>query len=372
MNKERVLQEFFELVRIPCETKKERQIADLLKKRLADLGAEVYEDQVGEKIGGESGNVFGYFKGNVEGAPRLLLSAHMDCVYPCVGIEPVLEDGVIRSKGETVLGGDDKGGVVAVLEGIRVTKETNTPHGDIQVVFTVAEEGGVNGSKNMDAKDLKADFGYALDSSGKPGKVVVMAPGQYKINSVFKGRTAHAGLAPEEGLNAIVLAGKALAQVVDGRVDEETTCNIGMIQAGTATNIVPDICIVTSEARSRNSEKLEKLVEEIKGTFEKVAKENGGDVEVTPVRAYHPYVLKESDDVVQRAVKAAQNIGLPTSCEGTGGGSDANFFNAMGVPTAVLATGMSKVHTTDEFLKEEDLYDTAKWVIEIIKETGKK
>ena len=371
MNKERVLQEFFELVRIPCETKKERQMADLLKKRLADMGAEVSEDNVGEKIGGEAGNVFGYFKGSIAGAPVLLLSAHMDCVYPCVGIEPVLEDGVIRSKGDTVLGGDDKSGVVAILEAIRVMKEENTPHGDIQVVFTVCEEGGVNGSKNMDAKNLKADFGYALDSSGKPGKVIVMAPGQYKLTSVFKGKTAHAGIAPEDGINAIVLAGKALAQVKDGRMDFETTCNIGLIQAGTATNIVPDICTVTSEARSRNAEKLEALVAEIKSTFERVAQENGGSVEVTPARAYNPYVLQESDDVVQRAIRAAKNIDLPTSCEGTGGGSDANFFNAMGVPTAVLATGMTKVHTTDETLLEEDLYNTARWVIEIIKEAAK-
>jgi len=370
MNKERVLQEFFELVRVPCETRKEREIADLLKKRMADLGAEVSEDNVGEKIGGDTGNIYGYFKGAVESAPTLLLSAHMDCVYPCVGIEPVLEDGVIRSKGDTVLGADDKSGVVAILEAIRVMKEENIPHGDIQVVFTVAEEGGVNGSKNMDAANLKADFGYALDSSGSPGKVIIMAPGQYKILSTFKGKTAHAGLAPEEGINAIVLAGKALAEVQDGRVDDETTCNIGLIQAGVATNIVPDSCLVTSEARSRNTEKLENLVAEIKATFEKVAQANGGSVEVKPVRAYFPYVLQESDDVVQRAVRAAEAIGLPTACQGTGGGSDANFFNAMGVPTAVLATGMSKVHTTDEFILEKDLYDTARWVIEIIKQTA--
>ena len=372
MNKERVLQEFYELVRIPCPTRKEREIADLMKTRLASLGAEVYEDNVGEKIGGEAGNVFGYFKGNVEGAPVLLLSAHLDCVSPCIGIEPVLENGVLRSKGDTVLGGDDKSGVVAILEGIRVIQEESIPHGDIQVVFTISEEGGINGSKNMDAKDLKADFGYALDSSGSPGKVIVMAPGQYKIQSVFKGKTAHAGVAPEEGLNAIILAAKALAQVKDGRIDEETTCNVGLIQAGSATNIVPDICTVTSEVRSRNAEKLEALVAEVKETLERVAKENGGSVEVTPNRAYFPYVLEESADVVQRAVRAAQNIGLPALCAGTGGGSDANFFNRMGVPTSVLETGMSKVHTTEEFLLEEDLYNTARWVIEIIKESAKK
>lgn len=372
MNKERVLQEFFELVRIPCESRKEREVADLLKKKLTDLGADVFEDNAGEKIGGNAGNVIAYLKGNTEGVPVVLLSAHMDCVYPCVGIEPVLEDGIIRSKGDTVLGGDDKSGVAAILEGIRVAKEEGFPHGDIQVIFTVSEESGLSGSKNFDPKNLKADFGYALDSSGSPGKVIVMAPGQYKIDTLIHGKTAHAGIAPEEGINAIVVAGKALAKVPDGRIDEETTCNIGLIEAGQATNIVPDICKITSEARSRNEDKLEKLVKEIKETFETVSQENGAKAEVTLTKAYNPYVLDPESPLVQLAVRAARNIDLPDTCEGSGGGSDANFFNAMGIPTAVLATGMSKVHTTDEFLKEEDLYNSALWVAEIIKEVAKK
>ena len=372
MNKERVLKEFFELVQIDSPTRSERVIADVLKGKLQAIGAdEVWEDDLGSKIDGNAGNVYGLFKGNKEGAPRIMLCAHMDCVVPCIGVEPVLENGVITSKGATVLGGDDKSGIVAILETVRVMKEEGFPPGDVQVIFTVAEEGGLNGSKHMDPVNLKADFGYAFDSSGRPGKVIIMAPGQYKISSVFVGKTAHAGVAPEEGLNAIVLAGKALAQVKDGRMDEETTCNIGLIQAGNATNIVPGTCTVTSEARSRNPEKLEALVKEIKETFERVAAENGGSVEVTLTRAYNPYVLTTEDSLVKLAAKAAENIGFASSCEGTGGGSDANFFNAMGLPTAVLATGMSKVHTTDEFILEEDLYGTAAWSIEIVKEAAR-
>jgi peptidase T-like protein len=372
MNKERVLKEFFELVQIDSPTRSERAMADVMKAKLKEMGAdEIWEDDVGEKIGGNAGNVFGFFKGNKAGAPCVMLGAHIDCVVPCIGVKPVLKDGVIRSGGDTILSSDDKSGVVAVLEAVRVMKEENFPHGDVQVIFTVAEEGGLNGSKNMDKKHLRADFGYIFDASGHPGKVVIMAPGQYKIHSVFKGKTAHAGLAPEDGVNAIVLAGKALAEVKDGRIDEETTCNIGLIQAGAATNIVPDTCTVTSEARSRNPEKLEALVKDIKETFERVAAQNGGSATVTPIRAYNPFVLKEEDGLVKLAVRAAQNLGFPSSCESTGGGSDANFFNEMGVPSAVLATGMSKVHTTDEFILEQDLYDAAAWAVELIKEAAK-
>ncbi|MGL4667673.1 MAG: M20/M25/M40 family metallo-hydrolase, partial [Saezia sp.] len=302
MNKERVLKEFFELVQIDSPTHNERAIADVLKAKLKAIGAdEVWEDDVGEKIGGNAGNVMALFKGNKADAPCVMFSAHMDSVVPCIGIKPVLKEGVISSAGDTILGSDDKSGIVAILEAVRVMKEQNFPHGDVQVAFTVAEEGGLHGAKNMDKKHLKADFGYAFDSSGSPGKVIIMAPGQYKIVSVFKGKTAHAGIAPEDGLNAIVLAAKALAEVKDGRMDEETTCNIGLIQAGAATNIVPDACTVTSEARSCNSDKLDALVKDIQETFERVAAKNGGSVEVTLTKAYNPYVLNEKDGLVQLA-----------------------------------------------------------------------
>lgn len=188
INKERVLKEFFELVQITCSTKNERQIADLLKGRLAELGLEVSEDNAGEKIGGNTGNVFAYLKGSKTTAPRVMFGAHMDCVEPCANVKPILKDGIITSDGTTILGADDKAGVVAILETLRVLKEKSIEHGDIQVVFTVSEEGGINGSKNMDTSFLKADYGYALDSSGIPGEIVIMAPGQYKITAVVKAK----------------------------------------------------------------------------------------------------------------------------------------------------------------------------------------
>lgn len=370
VNTERVLKEFFELVQVPCSTKNERQIADILKAKLSELGLDVQEDNTGEKIGGNAGNVFGFLKGNVAG-PCLLLSAHMDCVEPCTGIKPQLKDGIITSDGTTILGSDDKSGVVAILEALRVVKEQNLEHSDIQVLFTVSEEGGVNGSKNMDKSLLKADFGYALDSSGTPGEIIVMAPGQYKITTVVKGRTAHAGLAPEAGLNAITLAAKAIAAVSQGRIDEETTANVGIISGGTATNVVPDSVKIISEARSRNPEKLEKQLKLMVDTFEQVVTENGGEVEIVTAKAYNPYVLKETDPVIETAKKAIEAIGLQAKTKATGGGSDANFINSYGVPCAVLATGMTKVHTKEEYIKEEHLYDTARVVVSLIKNVVK-
>lgn len=367
INKERVLKEFFELVRIKCSTRQEREVADVLKARLQELGLEVIEDNVGEKIGGNCGNVIGFKQGTVKDAPTLMLSAHMDCVEPCGGIEPQLIDGVITSVGDTILGGDDKAGVVAILEALRLVKEQNISHGSIQVVFTVAEEGGLNGSKAIDPSLLKADVGYALDSSGAPGEIITMAPGQNSITAVIHGRKAHAGVAPEDGINAIVVAGKALAEMQVGRIDFETTSNVGIISGGIATNIVPDLVEVKCEARSRNMDKLAVQTRHMKETFEQVAAANDAKAEVKVVTAYGPYVLSEDAPVVSIAVKAADSIGLNPEIKATGGGSDANFFNNYGVPTAVLGVGMNKVHTTDEFIKEIDLYNSAELVTALIK-----
>lgn len=367
VNKERMLAEFYELVKITCSTRAEREVADLVKAKLTAAGLQVEEDDVGPKIGGNSGNVIGLLKGSVAAAPVLMLSAHLDSVEPCAGIKPQLKDGIITSDGDTILGSDDKSGVAAILEALRIVRENGIAHGDIQVVFTVAEEGGLNGSKNIDRQRLKADFGYILDSGGAPGRIINAAPGQNSIKVIVRGKTAHAGVAPEEGINAIVVAGKALAELRQGRIDAETTANVGVIKGGRATNIVPDYVEIACEARSRNEEKLAAQTRHMVETFERVAAANGATAEVTVKRAYDPYVLAADMPVVAIARQAAENVGLDPVLEATGGGSDANFFNGYGVPSAVLGTGMAKVHTTDEFIKEVDLYKTAELVVALIK-----
>ncbi|HWQ43295.1 MAG TPA: M20/M25/M40 family metallo-hydrolase [Desulfosporosinus sp.] len=371
INRERLLAEFFELTKIDSPTKNERQIADILKKRLEGMGSVVSEDEAGLAFGGNCGNVFAYLKGNLPKAPVVLLSAHMDTVDPCLNIEPVLKDGLITSSGSTILGADDKSGIAPILEALRTIQEQSIPHGDIQVIFNVAEEGGLHGSKNIDKTLLRADLGFVLDCGGGPGEIILAAPGQDRINVTIKGRASHAGALPEAGISAIVVAAKAIASMQIGRIDDETTCNIGTIEGGRATNIVAERVDITCESRSRNLGKLESLTVQMCETFTHCAQEVGAVAEIEVIRLYDPYTLVEDSQVVFLAGQAARSAGLRAVFGTTGGGSDANFYNRYGIPCTVLGTGMQKCHTTEECLKEEDLYQTANLVVEIIKTIAK-
>jgi len=371
VNRERVLAEFMELIKITCISKQEREVGDLMIARLQELGGTVVEDvKSREALGGNCGNLVATFKGNVDNAPTIMLTAHLDCVVPCANIKPQIKDGIITSDGTTILGGDCKAGIVPILETLRVLKEDNLPHGDIQVVFTVCEELGLAGSKNMDQSLLHADFGFTLDSSGRPGKIIDMAPGQNKINVKVHGKTAHAGLAPEKGINAIKLAAQILTYVPQGRIDEETTCNIGLISGGMATNIVPDTVEIKGECRSRNQGKMEKLTKEIVDAYRAGAEEAGAKIDIEVLPSYNPYVLSHDSTAMIVAKKAAENIGLVPDITGTGGGSDANHFNEYGISCTVLGVGMTNCHTCEECLIEEDLYKTAEWVLEMVKVTA--
>lgn len=373
INKERVLQEFYELIGIPCPSLHEREVADLLKKRLEELGGTVTEDLASAKaLGGTAGNLIADFKGIVADAPVILLSAHMDCVDPCTGIKPHIENGVIKSDGTTILGGDDKGGVVAILETLRCLKEQSLPHGDIQVIFSVSEEQGCAGIKNLNTGLLHADIGFALDSSGRPGKIIYAAPGQNKIFAKIHGKTAHGGVAPEKGINAIKKAAEILMDIPTSRIDEETTCNIGIIKGGSATNVVPDLVEIAMDCRSRDPEKLEALTEKIVTAFKTGGQKAEVPVEVDVRPSYKPYCLDKNSDVIKLAAKTAEELNLPVDITATGGGSDSSHFNGFGVPCTVLGTGMTNVHTVDEVLLEEDLYMTCEWTLSIVCEAAKK
>ncbi len=372
INKERVLNQFYELIGIPCPSTQERQVADVLIKELQELGGTVVEDKASaEKLGGTTGNLVASFPGTVSGAPTILLSSHLDCVNPCTGIKATLKDGVFRSDGTTILGGDDKSGVVAIMETLRCLKEQNIPHGPLQVVFTVCEEQGVAGSRNMDPTLLHADFGYCLDSSGHPGKIIFAAPGQNKIFTKVHGKTAHGGIAPEKGINAIKKAAEILMDVPTARIDEETTCNIGIINGGTATNIVPDLVEIAMDCRSRNLQKLEALTERIVTAYKEGGKKAGVKVDVEVRPSYKPYELPKDSKCIVLAAKAAEELGLTVDIAATGGGSDSSHFNAFGVPCTVLGTGMTNVHTVEEILLEKDLYDICEWTLAIVADNAK-
>lgn len=369
VNKERIIQEFLEVVQIDSESGAERQMADSLKDKLAALGFTVTEDSAGDlvEVGQGTGNIVGTLPANGGNGPLLLLSAHMDTVKPGKGIRPKRDNGVIRSAGDTILGSDDKAGIVAILEALRVIKENNLVHGGIQVAFTVSEEQGLAGSKKLNYDLIQAKIGFVLDSGGPPGEIIIKAPTHYKLKATVKGKAAHAGIAPEQGVNAIVVLSHAITNMKVGRIDEETTSNIGIISGGVATNIVAEQVTVYGEARSIDPTKAETQINHMVEEINKAAERFGSIAQIDVTKEYDYINLAPDALPVRIAVKAAENIGIKHFLGQTGGGSDANVFNGRGIACANLGIGMSKVHTTDEYITEEDLINNAKLMVEIIK-----
>lgn len=369
VNRERMVQEFLELVQVDSLSRQERKIADALKTRLSEMGLEVVEDKAGEPIGGNAGNVIARLAGNISGAPALLFAAHMDRVTPGLGIRPQVKDDVIYSDGSTILAADDVAGIVQMMEAVRVLSEQSIQHGDIELLFTISEEGGLWGAKNLDLATLKAQAGYFLDGGGDVGTIIPAAPAQSKIDVTIIGRPAHAGIEPEKGISAIQVAADAISHMNLGRIDAETTCNIGVIQGGLATNIVPESIELKCEARSRDQGKLESQVKHIVDEFEAAAKRWGAKVEIDVQVSYPSMNLGEGDQVVQLAVNAVKSMGLSPTLVPTGGGSDANILNGKGLPSIILGIGMEKVHSKEEFIRIDQLVAGAELVLAIIKQT---
>lgn len=372
IQKDRLIQEFMELVQVDSETKNEGEISKVLKRKFTELGLSITEDDAGSKIGHGANNLFAMLAAEgTEGAPTLLFTSHMDTVAPGNGIKPQLDDdGYIRSDGTTILGADDKAGLAAMFEAIRVLKENNIPHGNVQFVITVGEESGLLGSRHMDASKLKADFGYALDSNGSIGDIAVAAPTQARITIKLYGKSAHAGVNPEDGISAIQVASKAISRMKLGRIDFETTANIGKFEGGGATNVVCDFVKLDAEARSLVQDKLDAQVEAMKKAVESAAEEFGARSEFDSVVIYPAYKYTDGDPVVELAKKAIVNIGETPKTFHSGGGSDANVFNGLGVPTVNLAVGYEHIHTTKEQIKTDDLVKTARLVVEIIQQAA--
>ncbi len=370
INTDRMVKEFLELVRVDSVSGKERDLADLLKVKLEKLGLEVMEDRAGEKINCSAGNIIARLPGTWGEGPPVMICAHMDTVEPGRGVKPVIEDGVIRSSGDTVLGGDNKAGIAIIMEAVRVIKENGLRHPELEVVFTVFEEGGLLGARNIDREALKAGLGYVLDSGGAPGTVITRAPTQDRISVSIFGKSAHAGVCPEEGVSAIEVASRAIAGMNLGRIDHETTANIGIISGGNAINIVPEACFVQGETRSLDRSKKDLQTSLIAGKFKEAASAAGARAEVKVENLYREYNVGEDQEVVRIAVKAAENLGLAPRLESTGGGSDANIFNESGISTVVLGIAMQNVHTTEEFIRIQDMETSCRYLLEIIKVAG--
>jgi len=355
INRDRLVSTFLELVRIDSPSGQEEEIARHLTAELRSLGLTVERDTTGNIIARLA----------EEGQP-ILLNAHMDTVQPGRGVKPVIEDGVIKSDGSTILGADDKSGVAVILEVLRVLVEQDLAHPPLEVALTVSEEKGLKGAKGLDLTRLRAQEGIVLDSGGEIGTIVISAPSQDKIRAVVHGKAAHAGVEPEKGINAILVAAEAIAAMPLGRIDEETTANLGRIQGGTATNIVPDQAEIEGEARSRDERKLEAQVQAMTEALKKAANRHGATVEIDVQRSYSTFKLSEEDGIVRRAVAAARTLGLTPALVPSGGGSDANIFNAAGITTINISAGMEKVHTKEEQVAVADMVKCAEFLLAIL------
>jgi len=362
INEERLVNDFMSLVQVDSPSLEERKMADILTARLHELGLAVREDRAGREHGSKTGNLITTLKG--EGEP-LLLCAHMDRVVPGKGIKPVLEDGVIRSKGDTILAADDIAGVVAILETIRHLQEEELKHRPLEVVFTIAEEVGLLGSKALKTDQLKAKLALVLDSTGPVGTLVYGAPSQNGIRIKFTGKAAHAGVEPEKGISAIQIAARAIDRMPLGRIDQETTANVGIVRGGEAVNIVTPEVEIKGECRSHDDEKLGRQTNAMLTAAHRAAADFGGGIEMEVECLYTCFKLTPEDEVMRLVTGAAARIGIEANMVISGGGSDANILNQKGIQTVNLGIGCENAHTTEEYEKVDQLVNLAKLVAEV-------
>jgi len=372
---ERLKNFLIELIKIDSLSRREYDVAMRLKREIEDLGGSVFIDDAGEKVGGNVGNLIAKFPGNSAQAQPLLLSAHMDTVVPGEGIVPILDGDILRTNGKTVLGGDDKSGVAIICEVLRVVKDHHLPCGPVDVVFTICEEAGLIGAKCLDIDKLRARTGLVLDSDSV-GFLFTKAPAANRMEFRIYGLEAHAGVCPERGINAIKVAAEGIAQMALGRIDDETTANLGVVEGGMAVNIVPNLVILKGEARSHSSEKLKAQTEHMQRCLEEAAarytleldgKRHQARVEAKIERDYDRMDVPENAPIVQLVHAAARNLNLEVKTRATGGGCDANILNQKGMVVANLGTGMRDIHTVNEWLDLKDLYLSAQMVLEIVK-----
>jgi tripeptide aminopeptidase len=375
INTNRLVSQFKTMVEFDSETYHEREIADYLTLQLKEFGFEVEEDDAGiqlkERITGygnqfPTGNLYGRLKGNTESSP-VLLSAHMDTVRPGIGKRAVQDEhGVITSEDETILGADDLSGVAAILEAVRVIKEENLPHPDIEILFPVAEENYGKGSQIFDYSKVSSKLAYVFDLSGEIGLAAMAAPTLISFEIRIQGRNAHAGFCPQLGINAIEIGAHAISQLKQGWVDEVTTVNIGKISGGKQTNIVPDDCIILGEIRSLKDERALEELEKLRQIFSKTAALFEGSMEFLYEKQIEAYEIRDEEEVVKRFRKVCGQLGLTPVIQVTLGGSDNNHFVKNGIRGIVVACGMNEVHTTKEYTTVDQLEKTAALALGLI------
>lgn len=374
LDSERLILEFQNLLFIESPSKKEGKLAHYLADIFEALGYRSFFDKSAENTGSEVGNLIIKIPGTIPTDP-LFFCAHLDTVGPCENPNIIYENGIFKTDGKTILGADDKAGIAILIEVAKVLKENYFPHPPLEFIFTTCEEIGLLGAKNLNLELLDAKEGLVLDS--KSIQVIINgAPSSFKFSLEITGKSAHAGIEPEKGINAIHLLAKIIAELPTGRMDEETTMNIGKIQGGKYINIVPDLALVEGEMRSHSQEKLEALQKLIQTKAQEIIEkypvkfDNLPSFKVKFQKIFQAFYLSPSDKLCQLVKKAGQRLGLEMTFKRHEGGSDANVFNERGLKSLILGTGMQKVHTTEEFIEVKDLIKATQLVLEIIKLRG--
>ena len=349
-----VLDLFAELAAVASPPGAERAVADLVIRYLRDCGLDVDEDGCGPGIGSTIGNLYSRIEPTAPGEP-LLLCAHLDTVPPTAAIEPVVEDGIVRNAAGTILGADNKAAVAAMLEAIRLILAERRPHAGIELLFTPKEEVGLVGAYAFDHTRLRARTGYVYDQAAPIGVVILGAPYSQSLEVTFHGRAAHSGMHPEDGRSSIAAAARAISEFRLGRVDDDSTANVGTISGGTATNIVPEWCTFVAEARSQDERKLADLIQEMQDAITFAAGVADCDVETRARKSYRGYRFAKSDRAVALAATALAGRGHAVTYELSGGAADANVFNERGLEVVNLANGMADIHTPAEHISVADL-----------------
>ena len=374
ISSDRLKDQMIELVKIDSESKNEKNVGEHVVKLFEDLGLEVEVDNAGENFGSNYGNIYAKFRGSEPDRPVIILSAHLDTVVPGIGINPIVEGDKIRTDGSTILASDDKSGIAIIIEVIKNIQEANLPSGNIEVILSVCEELGMLGAKQFDISKLEGKFGYALDST-EPYDIYYGAPSANTIDIKIKGLAAHAGMAPEKGINAIKIASEAIAQMTIGRHDEETTSNIGVIKGGSARNIVADFADIQAEVRSHSEEKLKRQTDHIVGCVESTVAKHVYEIDGETKKAtaeikvnneYKSFRLSKEGKSIKLALAAGESRGVENRLKLGGGGTDSNIFNAKGIEMAVIGTGMRSVHTVNEYIYISDMEKAANMIAKII------
>jgi len=366
INKKRLIDTFFRLLRIKSPSGDEKEIVKYVREILSGLGLKVEVDDSGKKYGSNSGNLTAFLNGTKPGMMPLFFGAHLDTVALNGEVIPYMDNGIIRNKNtKCILGGDDKVAVAAIIEVIRYIVENNIETGDIYIIFTISEEIGVVGAKYVDMDKIGAEYGFVFDAHGDIGTVYNQAPYQNSIDAEFTGKAAHAGIEPEKGINSIKAAAIAISNIRFGRLDNETTTNIGKINGGVARNIVPENTKITLEARSLGEPKLEKVTKEMIASLKKASSNTGCKLKYKLIREYDGFKIDLKEIPIKIAFSAIKKIGIDPVVASSGGGSDINVFNSKGKRAVNLSSGMEDVHTNTEYVKTSQLEKLAQLILEI-------